>query len=127
MTLQAYGPDTKAALVLTPVQPPVGPSRTPSTRRSPTFAPVSTTSVFSSRSLISVQEAFEAQPLVLLHGIQAGMVQRALRLSDGVRSRVEAGEGPVRVARIEPGWPALTFRLGVPTRSRCCGAHGTRS
>ena len=98
VTLQAYGPDTKAALVLTGVNRLLRPvADAINAALADVRARIDDECLLVAVTHALLQEAFEAQ--------QAGMVQRALRLSDGVRSRVEAGEGPVRVARIEPGWP----------------------
>lgn len=106
VTLQEYGPDTKAALVLTGanrILRPVADAITAALDDLRTRIDDECLLVAVAQALL--QEAYEAQPVLILQGIQAGLVQRALRLSDSVRSRVEHGPRPVRVARVEYGRP----------------------
>lgn len=103
VTLNQYGPDTKAAVVLTGVNR--------------VLAPVSEAllaamhdirrQIDSPHLLVAVgqcllQEAFAAQPILILNGIQASRIQRAHTTVSNMVSR----PAPGRVARVEYGWPA---------------------
>jgi len=112
VTLQDYGPDTQAALVLTgvnrvllPLAKVVTEVLTDLRRR------VDDECLLLAVTQALLQEVFEAQPLLVQHGVQAARVQRALSLSDGVASRIDTGAGPVPLSRIEHGWsPSDTAR-----------------
>jgi hypothetical protein len=106
VTLHAYGPDTRAALVLTgvnrilaPVTDAIGEALAEIRRH------IDDECLLVAVTHALLQEAFEAQPLLLLHGVQAGLIQRALRLSDLVHHRSVPGDDPVIVSRVEHGWP----------------------
>jgi hypothetical protein len=105
VTLQDYGPDTKAALVLTGVNVVLRPvvdallEVLADLRRR-----IDDECLLVAVTQTLLQEVFEAQPLLFLHGIQASRIQRALSLSDGVQSLIDASTGPVALSRVEHGW-----------------------
>lgn len=114
VTLQEYGPDTKAALVLTGVNRVLRPVTAAVTEAIDDLRKrIDDECLLVAVTQALVQEVFEAQPVLLVHGVQAAMIQRALLLSETVQSRIDTGAGPVPVARIEHGWPA-----GVPGQHR---------
>ncbi len=101
-TLGEYGPDTKAALVLTGVNKVLEPLTAAVTEaladiRIQVDAPILLVAV----GQCLLQEVFAAQPVLLLHGIQASQIQRALMLSDRIVSRSPAKDTPL--ARVEHG------------------------
>jgi hypothetical protein len=102
VALRDYGPDTKAALVLTGVNKVLEPVTAAVTDaladiRKQIDAPILLVAV----AQCLLQEVFAAQPVLVLNGIQASQAQRALMLADRVVQRPDAA-GRV-LARVEYG------------------------
>ncbi len=115
VVLQRYGPDTKAAFVLSGAN----------TILAPVTAAVTAAledvrrQVDDARLLLAVgqclvQEVFQAQPILLLNAIQAGRIQRGLGLSSVVVSP-QLPDRPLRLARVEHGWHADELEAQQPT------------
>ena len=101
-TLGEYGPGTKAALVLTGVNKVLEPLTAAVTEaladiRTQVDAPILLVAV----GQCLLQEIFAAQPILLLHGIQASQIQRALILPEPIVSRPADDDTPL--ARVEYG------------------------
>lgn len=102
VTLRDYGPDTKAALVLTGVNKVlerVADAVTDALAdiREQVDSPILLVAV----GQCLLQEVFAAQPILLLHGIQASLIQRALMLPEPI---VRHCAGVLRpLARVEYG------------------------
>ena len=102
VALRDYGPDTMAALVLTGVNKVLQPVTAAVTAaladiRVQLDSPILLVAV----AQCLLQEVFAAQPVLVLNGIQASQIQRALMLADRVVQRPNAG-GRV-LARVEYG------------------------
>ncbi len=102
VTLRDYGPDTKAALILTGVNKVLEPVTQAITEaladiREQVDAPILLVAV----GQCLLQEAFAAQPILMLHGIQASQIQRALRLPESIVRHCEDARRPL--ARVEYG------------------------
>lgn len=115
VVLQRYGPDTKAAFVLSGAN----------TILAPVTAAVTAAledvrrQVDDARLLLAVgqclvQEVFQAQPILLLNAIQASRIQRAFGLSSLVVSP-QLPDRPLRLARVEHGWHADDAEVQQPT------------
>lgn len=111
VALNDYGPDTKAALVLAGVNRVLRPV---------TDAVLKAMSdirhqIDDPRLLVAVghcllQEVFEAQPILVLNGIQAAIVQRTLSLLGSVPPSHQPGSDPATpIARTEYGRPRATW------------------
>lgn len=103
VALSRYGPDTKAALVLTGANRVLEPV-TDAVQHAMahilghTDDPLLVLAV----AQCLLQEVFQAQPVLVLNAIQAGLIQRALMLSAAV-TEADPG-GPRSLARVEFGW-----------------------
>ncbi len=102
VTLRDYGPDTKAALVLTGVNKVlerVAEAVTDALAdiRTQVDAPILLVAV----GQCLLQEVFAAQPILLLHGIQASLIQRALMLPEPIVRHFADVRRPL--ARVEYG------------------------
>ncbi|MPZ67420.1 MAG: hypothetical protein GEU83_18610 [Pseudonocardiaceae bacterium] len=115
VVLQRYGPDTKAAFVLSGAN----------TILAPVSAAVTAAledvrrQVDDARLLLAVgqclvQEVFQAQPILLLNAIQASRIQRAFGLSSLVVS-AQLPDRPLRLARVEHGWHPDDAEVQQPT------------
>src|SRR5882757_423903 len=104
VALANYGPDTKAALVLTGanrVLEPVADAVLGAMEH--ILANIDDQLLLVAVAQCLVQEVFQAQPVLVLNGIQAGIIQRALLLPSAMVRSDETG--PRQVARVEHGWP----------------------
>ena len=104
VALANYGPDTKAALVLTGanrVLEPVADAVLGAMEH--ILANLDDQLLLVAVAQCMVQEVFQAQPVLMLNGIQAGIIQRALLLPSAMVRSDETG--PREVARVEHGWP----------------------
>lgn len=121
VALRDYGPNTKAALVLTGVNKVLEPvSRAVIDAMDDIRVQVDSPHLLITVALCLLQEVFAAQPILLLHGIQAARIQRTLARPDVTRhtsrlSRVEYGwprpghvHQPMQVALIEDLWKSLS-------------------
>lgn len=115
VVLQRYGPDTKAAFVLSGAN----------TILAPVSAAVTAAledvrrQVDDARLLLAVgqclvQEAFQAQPILFLNAIQASRIQRGFGLSSVVVSP-QLPDRPLRLARVEHGWRPDQVATHQPT------------
>jgi hypothetical protein len=104
VALANYGPDTKAALVLTGANRVLEPvADAVLTAMEHLLAGLDDQLLLVAVAQCLLQEVFQAQPVLVLNGVQAGIIQRALMLPT---SMVQSDEdGPREVARVELGWP----------------------
>lgn len=103
VALKDYGPSTKAALMLTGVNRVLEPvSRAVLDAMDDIRVQVDCPHLLIAVAQCMLQEVFAAQPILLLHGIQAGKIQRALALPDIARPAS-------RLARVEYGWPRPAY------------------
>lgn len=109
VTQRAYGPDTKAALVLTGVNKVLEPvaqaiNEALADIRTQVDAPILLVAV----GHCLLQEVFAAQPILVLHGIQASQIQRALMLPERIVQHPAGVRRPL--ARVEHGADRIHHR-----------------
>ncbi len=99
VALRDYGPNTQAALVLTGVNKVLEPvSRAVIEAMADIRVQVDSPHLLVAVAQCMLQEVFAAQPILLLHGLQAARIQRTLVWPDVTRSAS-------RLSRVEYGWP----------------------
>lgn len=141
VTLRDYGPDTKAALVLTGVNKVLERLTEALTDaladvREQVDAPILLVAV----GQCLLQEVFAAQPILMLHGIQASLIQRSLMLPERIvrqsadmrrpLARVEYGSershhihAPSNLKIIYELWNSVVAGADLDKRGKLCGTE----
>jgi len=103
VALAHFGPDTKAALVLTGANRVLEPVvDAVLTALDHILAELDDQLLLTAVAQCLLQEVLQAQPVLVLNGVQAGIIQRALLLPAGMVQSDD--QAPRRLARVELGW-----------------------